>query len=53
MGASDVEEATTENRKGWLHVQDEDSPALVLWHAAHGQACGVARRQQLSDLRDR
>ena len=34
MGASDVEEATTENRKGWLHVQDEDSPAHVLWHAA-------------------
>ena len=34
MGASDVEEATTENRKGWLHVQDEDSPAHVFWHAA-------------------
>ena len=34
MGASDVEEATTENRKGWLHVQDEDSPAQVIWHAA-------------------
>ena len=34
MGANDVEAATTEIRKGWLHVQDEDSPALVLWHAA-------------------
>ena len=34
MGASDVEEATTENRKGWLHVLPEDSPAQVIWHAA-------------------
>ena len=34
MGASDVEKATTANRKGWLHVQDEDSPAQVPWHAA-------------------
>ena len=34
MGASDVEAATAENRKGWLHVQDEDSPAQVIWHAA-------------------
>ncbi len=34
MGASDVEEATTENRKGWLQFQDEDSPGHVLWHAA-------------------
>ena len=34
MGASDVEEATTENKKGWLHVLPEDSPAQVLWHAA-------------------
>ena len=33
MGASDVEAATTENRKGWLHVQDEDSPGQVVWHA--------------------